>query len=147
MDLKIPKREITVTIAMLDQAQDPQSYHIYLSQCSRRHTGEESLEEFLNGENTFIPIKHSENNDFIIAGVQHILYVEEQEPIDIDPLSTLKLEMVGGLTMKLEHFEPQPLFHSRPVDFFNTTQTFLTFCRNKRKIHINKAHILRVLEQ
>jgi hypothetical protein len=143
MDLIIPKIEILVDIMFIDRGQAAEEFFLYLNHFSPLHKGEQTLEEFLNSDQLFIPAKRSQDREFQILNTQSIIYIREKSMAEELPGASIRVFLRNGQDSEIKMFEPLPDSYSRPIDFFNTPRTFLPFIQNQIKIYINKNHIMR----
>lgn len=147
MDFKIPKNEILVDIMFADRGQASEEFYLYLDQFSPLHKGEQTLEEFINADQFFIPAKKYPGREFQILNFQNIIFVEEKSMAEESPHTSLWATLSNGREYEIKLFEALPDFHSRTIDFFNMPRTFLPFIHGQTKIHINRNHILRAREK
>lgn len=142
-ELRIPKNEIRVEIRLRNGA-EVDDYFLYLNQCSPFHNGPETLDEFLNATLAFIPVRHAASSELMLFNLSSILFVHEKEPCEESGEKTICLQFCNQLELEVKHFELLPAFHSRPIDFFNLAQPFLTFLHGGRKVYVNKSNVSRV---
>jgi hypothetical protein len=147
MDLKIPKIEVLVDIMLIEPEQAAEEFYLYLNHFSPLHKGEQTLEEFINSDQLFIPVIKSLDREFQILNNQNIIYIKEKNMAEESPGASIHIFLRNGQDFEVKIFEPLPDFHSRPIDFFNTPRTFLPFIQEQIKIYINKHHILRAREK
>ncbi|MEI6614163.1 MAG: hypothetical protein WCL37_04640 [Chrysiogenales bacterium] len=146
MDLKIPKIEVLVDIMFIDREQVAEEFYLYLNHFSPLHKGEQTLEEFINSDQLFIPAKKSLNREFQILNNQSIIYIKEKNRAEESPGASIRIHLRNSQDIEIKLFELLPDFHSRPIDFFNNPRTFLPFIHDRARIYINKNHILRASE-
>jgi hypothetical protein len=142
-ELRIPKNEVRVEIRLSDGGES-EDFFFFLNQCSPFHHGPETLDEFLNACRGFIPVRHAARQEALLLNMNDILFVHEKEPCEESGERTIRLQFHGLVEMEVRHFEMQPLFHARPIDFFNSAPAFLSFLHGGRKIYINKSHVAKV---
>jgi hypothetical protein len=147
MDLKIPKIEVLVDIMFIDGETKAEEFFLYLNHFSPLHKGVQTLEELINSDQLFIPAKKSPGREFQIVNSQSIIYIKEKSMAEESPGASIRVVLRNGQDFEIKLFEPLPDFHSRPIDFLNTPQTFLPFIHNQIKIYINKNHLLRAGEK
>jgi len=148
LDYKIPKVEVRAYIALdngLTFEQD--EYVIFLDQFSRYRKSEQSIYEFLNSKNGFIPLKNCDAGEFLIVNINDVVYVKEKEKFIGQYERKIKLQMENNFLLEVDHINPLPDSHSRVLDYLNQETDFLLFYHDDRKIFINKKKILRVKDR
>ncbi len=145
-ELQIPKKRIEVKL-FFDRPGGLTGEHSYLflSQFSRLQAGPETLHEFLNCGNLFIPAVSVQTKAFNIISLETVVYVEETE-IQPAPDSEKKItfHFIGGGELTADNSELLPVYHARPIDYLNGTDTFLEFMRDGVRLFVNKRKIGRV---
>jgi hypothetical protein len=148
LDYKIPKVEVSAYIALdngLTFEQD--EYVIFLDQFSRYRKAEQSIYEFLNSKNGFIPLKNCVTGEFLIVNINDVVYVKEKEKFIAQYERKIKLQLENNFLLEVDHINPLPDSHSRVLDYLNQETDFLLFYYDERKIFINKKKILRVKDR
>ncbi len=148
IDYKIPKVEVKVDI-VIDDKKNPneEEYILYLNEYSRYRKGQETLFEFLNKKQEFIPVKRCINEEFFILNSDDIIYIKEKEKSTAQVQRKIVLYLKNNFHMELDHINPLPDSQSRVLDYLNQETHFLLFYWNDLKIFINKSKILKVKEQ
>jgi len=145
MDLVIPKTAVLVDILQADR--DCEEFYLFLNQVSPLRNGPQTLEEFLNSQQLFIPAKRALDGRFQIVNGRNIIYIREKEPVGEQPLMLIQVELRNQETLLVGPYEPMPAANARPIDFLNSPHVFLAFIQGQTRIYINKNHILRAGEQ
>lgn len=146
MDLKISKIEVKVDMAMVDSMSKTEEGSLFLNQHSQHHRGSETLEEFLNSGQSFIPVKRTITGKFFILNINTLLWVREKTKVEEKGEKTMFIHFPGQNSLEVRHFQALPETHSRTVDIFNTASVFLPFLHENCKVYINKTKILRIME-
>jgi hypothetical protein len=144
--LKIPKKEVVVELLSDASESDFKRYSLYINMQSPLHSGEETIDEYLNSEVLFLPANENDTNKFVILNKHHILIIKTDSPTEITTNKTLTIALQNNSNYIVAINTPLPAFHSRPVDFMNSAQTFLQFSENGRVIFFNKNKILFLTE-
>ncbi len=145
MDLKIPKEEKIVEISLITESGLPKAYILFCSPSPSCREGEEVLDELLNVEKQFLPVKDAETKDFFLINSNHILYIKERNEISPYIGFTLEITFSKGQKFIVDHYSELHPAESRPSDYLNSKQLFLSFIHEGRKIFINKNHIESVI--
>jgi hypothetical protein len=147
-DYRIPKIEMTAEIAIdTGVVFEHAEYTLFLDKFSRYRKGEETIYEFLNKRNEFIPLKKFSTGEFVIVNMKDIAYVKEREPFPAQYQRRIKLIMEHNFQLEVGHINPLPDSHSRVLDYLNQDTPFLLFYHEDQKIFINKYKIIQVKEQ
>jgi hypothetical protein len=141
MDMVIPKTEIQVDIVQTDQKCE--EFFLYLNNFSPWRNGPETLEEFLNSQQSFIPGKRCIDRSFQIVNRQNIIYAKEKSPVAEQTTVLIQVQLRNLETLNVSLYELLPTFSARPIDFLNSPPVFLPFIHEQTRIYINKNHILR----
>ena len=142
-EFRIPKNEVRVEILLLDGSQ-VDDYILFLNQNSPLHNGPETVEEFLNANADFIPVKNCRSNEYYLLNLQDVIYVVEKVECAESGYREICLHFRNQSQFTVRHFEQLPIFHSRPVDFFNGERFFLPFIHERRMLYVNKVNVLRI---
>lgn len=146
MNLKIPKIEVKVDIVMIDGMSKTEECSLFLNQHSQFHRGSETLEEFLNSEQLFIPVKRTITGKFFILNTDALIWVREKTKAEEKGEKVMFVHFSGQNSLEVRNFQILPESHSRTVDIFNTANVFLPFLHENCKVYINKTKILRIME-
>ena len=146
MNLKIPKIEVKVDIVMVDSMSKTEECSLFLNQHSQFHKGSETLEEFLNSGQSFIPVKRTITGKFFILNIDALIWAREKIKVEEKGEKTMFIHFPGQNSLEVRHFQILPESHSRTVDIFNAANVFLPFLHENCKVYINKTKILRVME-
>ena len=119
---------------------------LYLNEYSKKHTGAEGLEEYLNSKIDFIPSKKYNNSFFYLLNLKNILYIREEKKTVVQKIKQLIIHFEGNIEREVFIYENLPEEHSRSLDYFNHPEVFLSFTYEETKIYINKYKIVRVEE-
>ncbi len=141
MDLVIPKTEVLVDVLQADR--ECEGFYLFLNQVSPLHNGPQTLEEFLNSQQSFIPAKRALDGGFQILNGRNIVYVKEKERVCEQALMLIRVELRNQETLLVGPYEPLPAANARPIDYLNSPPAFLAFIQGQTRIYINKNHILR----
>jgi len=144
-ELRIPKREVAAEVTFF-YAPDRQRHCIFfLSFYSPQHRGEESLAEYLNAKDSFLPLRDKENGEFFIVHVDQIVCVREAVTVAAAEEKPLRLVLQTGAGLPLRVSEPHYAPRSRPIDMLNEPARFMAFVDDgDRRLFVNKRYIMRV---
>ena len=146
MNLKIPKIEVRVDMVMVDSMPKTEECSLFLNQHSQFHRGSETLEEFLNSGQSFIPVKRTTTGKFFILNTDALIWVREKIKVEEKGEKKMFIHFSGQNSLEVRHFQILPEFYSRTVDIFNITNVFLPFLHENCKVYVNKTKILRIIE-
>lgn len=118
---------------------------IFLDVTCPHHSGNQTIQELLNSGNQFIPlIIQEEDGELSLFNIEMLNFVtsleEEVQHHDVE----FEIQFITGDAMTVNSCEILPEFHSRPIDYLNSPETFLTFQHSGKKIYINKHRIKRI---
>jgi hypothetical protein len=146
-ELRVPKREVAAEVTFLYAAERSQACAFFLSFYSPRCSGEESLFEYLNSMDSFLPLRDKASNEFFIVHVNQILYVREAPLPGMENGKPLRLHLQNGAALRLSTIRPRHAWRSRPIDLLNDAERFVSFLQEDHaRVHVNKRHIVRVEE-
>jgi len=146
MDLKIPKIEIRVELLMVDSTTKTEECSIYVNQHSQFHKDHETLEEFLNSGQAFIPVKRNMTGKFFVLHIDALIWVREKTKAEEKGEKKMFIHFAGQYSLEVQQFQILPTSYSRTVDIFNTPNRFLSFIHENCKLYVNKNKILRIME-
>lgn len=115
---------------------------IMLNLNSRSGIGEETLKEYLDNSENFIPIQIEKPDEYRIFNINDIVYILEKDRSDILVQKKIALALSGNRKIKIGHFKNLPDPRSRFLDYLNKEERFAAFLFKGSKIHINKDKIL-----
>ena len=131
----------------IDREQAAEEFFLYLDHFSPLHKGEQTLEEFINSDQLFIPAKRSPDREFQILNTQSIIYIKEKSMAEEFPGAAIRVFLRNGQDMRNQNVRT-PAGLSFPAHrFFQHPRTFLPFIHEQIKIYINKNHIVRAGEK
>ncbi len=110
--------------------------------------GPQTVEEILNGENTFIPLRH--NGKVQLLNINHIATLSCDAAGELNDLQrlgesyTVSVETVAATYEGLQVFVNLPTGHQRIKDFLNQPKSFLLFINGEKSLYINRDMIVRV---
>ncbi len=148
IDYKVPKVNVNVDVLINEEAGTPMECLLFLNEFSRYRKGKETILEFLNKENYFIPLKVADTGKFIIVSTNELVYVKEQDESKPPPSpKRLVLHMVNNIRLEVDFFKLLPESQSRVLDYLNDKSQFIVFYHENRKIYVNKHKIRRLEEK
>ncbi len=106
------------------------------------------IEELLNGENEFIPVRHGDR--VFLLNIRHIVSLTcdaDSELTDLQRLGeqySVSVETVNGQLDDLQVFVNLPSGKQRIKDFLNQRKTFLLFIKDNKGIYLQRDMIVRV---
>lgn len=146
---RIPTRQCEATLVLADRREE---VTIFLSPRSQMHPDGESVDEFLESDRAFVPVRGSEARDQLVNR-ETILCLE----VDTDAPTFLQREESGGGTLEMVRVELEggavvegalrmlgPVQSRRVSDIFNGPQRFLPLEAGSRIIYVNKRRVVRV---
>ncbi len=142
---QVPKKKVNVTIAFdLKGNIVLEPYSIFLSEYSSKHRGEESLIEFLNEKSLFFPGVNRETNEFFLINSATVLFVLEETKIEEPVIDNITITFLNGENLMAGLDEILPTYRSRPLDYLNQEDVFISFIHQQSQIFINKHKIAKV---
>ena len=147
MDLKIPKIQKSVKILLINNIKKEQECSLFLSPSSPFHSGSETLEDLLNGEHKFLPVKIIDDKIINLVNIDKIVYVREINEVDVESYNKLIVFFPENLKLNVQICEMLPKTKARPLDYLNEEKNFLVFLYQQQKIYINKDYIIQVIEK
>jgi len=142
-DLKVIKKEIPVKILLDDLHAGPEEYLLFLSYHSRSGSAQETISEYLNHQQGFIPARVTATNSLILLNLQQVVYVLEKEPQSLPVQKRLCLTLKNDHRIEVDHFKKLPDGHCRLLDYLNEPDSYHSFLREGALIHVNKKKIIR----
>jgi hypothetical protein len=144
-ELRIPKREVTADVTFLYAPGQPQACIFFLNYYSPQRHGEESLGEYLDSMDSFLPLRDKADGEFFIVHVDQIMVVREAPVLAINGGQPLRLILQNGGELALRTCEPRHAWRARPIDLLNEPGRFAVFSGDDRTcVHVNKRFIARV---
>ncbi len=144
-ELRVPKREVPADVTFLFDGKRARTCVFFLSYYSPQRHGEESLTEYLDSQNSFLPLRDKASNEFFIVHVDQVMMVREPEPAGEGTGRLLRLVLENGSEQVLRAAEPHHAWRARPIDLLNEPGRFAVFTdENNLRVHVNKRFIARV---
>lgn len=144
-ELRIPKREVPAEVTFLFATGSARSCLFFLNYFSPQRRGEESLAEYLDSMDAFLPLRDRKNGEFFIVHVNQIISVREAAAVEMHPGRQLRLVLENGAELSLRTCEPRLTWRARPIDLLNEPGRFAVFLDDELvRIHVNKRFIMRV---
>lgn len=149
MEYRIPKKKVKIEMLINERdssLSEIRDYFIFLNWHSQFHSGEETIEEFLNGNVKFIPAIDCETDKFYAININNIIFIKEKKEYEKDIKLSVRVHFSNKMEIDLNHFKDLEEYHRRPIDYFNSENQFIVFLENKQKIYINKFNVTRFIE-
>ena len=143
LNYKVVKREKSIQILMDTPQARQEEFKIFLNSFSRSGIGEESLREFLDNNNGFIPLKEVKTGTLSLINLKQVIYLLDMEPLSAVTRKKVHLTMTGGIEMDVTHFKNLPDNQSRILDYLNAADPFVSFLKDGSLVFINKSKIMR----
>lgn len=147
MDYKVPMKELPVTVALSET--EPAEYFIYLSPFSHRHSGYETVEEYLNSSRAFFPM--TAHGVPKIINRHQMLWMrtstDEAPPskYEMDEAHII-LEMVDGMRVEGGLEINRPVGQARVSDILNDGRELFICVRDDADMYfVNKSFIRQVI--
>ena len=139
----IKKSKMLVTIMMDLGKPKSEECVISLNLASRSGTGLETLKEYLENMDRFIPVRIGSSKKYSILNRESIIYVIEKEKVDLYSFFQYDLLLTGNINIRVGQFVNMPRPGGRFLDFLLKEENFIPFLFKGSKIHINKSRILK----
>jgi len=144
-ELRVPKREVVAEVMFLYSPGHSQACVFYLSYYSPQRRGEESLAEYLDSMDAFLPLRAKASGEFFIVHVNQIVMVREAPATATSGGRPLVLVLENGVQLELQTINPRQAWRARPIDLLNEPGRFAAFIDGDRgRVHVNKRFIRRV---
>lgn len=144
-ELRVPKREVPADVTFLFDDKRARTCVFFLSYYSPQRHGEESLAEYLDSQNAFLPLRDKASNEFFIVHVDQVMMVREPEAAGEGAGRLLRLVLENGRELVLRAAEAHHAWRARPIDLLNEPGRFAVFSdENNLRVHVNKRFIARV---
>jgi hypothetical protein len=126
---------------------------LFLSMYSESHSGPETLDEFLNRDRSFLPVRSkTTDRSFIVnrsavvaaeagADAPVLFRLEEAVASSID---LVQVQLSNGTSVEGTLLLSAPPEHARVSDFFNRKEIFLPLETGERVVYLNKQHVVSV---
>ena len=120
----------------------------FLQLHSEHLTGLQRVEEILNGEDIFLPVRLGESVELV--NLEQIVSVEVDAEEEFDPLLALgeehqiKVEPIAGEVLNARIFVNLPGGQNRVKDFLNQQKRFLLLLQDDRILYVARNKILRI---
>ncbi len=144
-ELRVPKREVEAEVTFLFDDKRPRACVFFLSYYSPQRHGEESLAEYLDSQNAFLPLREKASGEFLIVHVNQVMMVREAAPVGEGAGKPLRLVLENGGSQVLHACGPSHAWRARPIDLLNEPGRFAVFLdENHFRVLVNKRFIARV---
>ena len=144
-ELRVPKREVAADVTFLYTPGHSQACVFFLNYYSPQRRGEESLAEYLDSMDSFLPLRDKASNEFFIVHVNQIVMVREAPAMAANGGRPLSLVLENGVQLALHTVDPRHAWRARPIDLLNEPGRFAPFlAADHARIHVNKRFIVRV---
>ena len=151
-DLKVPKRRVTVELAL--QGSTPRQVEVFVAEQQAHAVQKEDVLNLLESEQAFLPAFDLEtktgtlfNKDTVLwVGIQLAEQGDELEQELFDNRRSVEVEVVGGTTLQGNFLYTAPSMRARVVDFLNHPGRFVRLWSEERLYLVNKSYVLRILE-
>ena len=147
---RIRKREVNAEILTTGDHM-PGEYILFLESLSKNRKTPQTMFQFLNTNNSFIPIKNASTREVSLLNVNEIIYLKEpKESPEFQVKSVkkrVKFILTNDIELEVDHFIHLPKARSRMLDYLNNPDRFIVFYHNHHKTYINKNKILKVKEE
>lgn len=126
------------------------SGEMFLQLHSAHLTGPQRLDEILNGEETFLPLRTATWVELI--NLDQVVSITTEVQDELDPLLVLgaehrlKIETLNGEILPLYTFINLPETTNRTKDFLNQKKRFLLFLREGEIVYLARNRIIRVMD-
>jgi len=148
---KIPKQSRTVTFTLSDGSRIRGDVFLHLF--TFRHDSTQRLDELLNDNTRFIPVKMIPEGTVVLLNLNHVVLVEaerQEESAAMVPeigkwhrvsVKTLGQDIIcGDILIDL------PSESGRVQDFFNQSVKFTALFEKDREVYLNHSYILYVID-
>lgn len=149
---KIPKLKKEFQIQLNDGTKTLQSFTLFLNEFSKYSKEKQTLLEFLNDSNSFIPSNQMQSDKqdvFIIINKNEICYIIDHSllPVSNDFLPKQALFLLKtGQEINASIYQKTPKEGSRVIDYLSNEEQFIELVMEGRYfIYLNKNFILKVV--
>lgn len=144
-ELRIPKREVAAEVTFHFDPGRARPCLFFLNYYSPQRRGEESLAEYLDSMDSFLPLRDKDSGEFFIVHVDQVMMVREATAVEMHPGLQLRLVLENGAGLSLRTCEPRLTWRARPIDLLNEPGRFAAFLDSGSvRVHVNKRFIVRV---
>jgi hypothetical protein len=153
-ELRVPKQRVEVEVAFPSRA--PETVEIFLAEHQARAFRRQDVLDLLEREHAFLPAQDKATGAWILFNKDAVLWVAipfavgdaEAEADELyDQRRVVRVELVGGATLEGEILYTAPAGHSRLADHLSLPGRFFRLWSEGRVTLVNKAFVLRVLEE
>ena len=116
---------------------------ILLNLVSRTGSGAETIKEFLEYSEKFIPVRMGSMKPFTILNSGSIIYVLEKEKLNISSTVSYELHLRGNIRLRVENFVNLPKMGGRFQDVLLQDEQYASFLYKGSRIYVNKKMIYR----
>ncbi|MCK4888354.1 MAG: hypothetical protein KAS97_00400 [Candidatus Aminicenantes bacterium] len=139
----IKKSEKRVIIVMDMGKPKREECTLCLNLASRSGTGVETIKEYLENMDRFIPVKIGSSKKYSILSRESIIYVLEKEKADLYSFFQYDLLLTGNINIRVGQFMNMPQPDGRLLDFLLKEENFVPFLFRGSKIHVNRNKIIK----
>ena len=124
---------------------------IFLNKFSAHHSGEEDMEEYFRGSDSFFPVAE-ESGRFSIVQKSTVVYVrysngEKKDESLVFKRGKISIVFPDGSSLSGEISLDMPSGQGRPLDYLNRQQGFFVLYGEFERYLVNSAMICRVLPE
>ena len=137
-------------VTLLLASGDEEEVTVYLADSSAKHGGPESLEEFLNSERRFFPIKRKSGHSALIRrrAVVHVRVAADtfvqsrRESATMPAIDLVRVRMDNGSELDGVLLHVDRVGHERLSDTFNEPADFFAIEVANGVVYVNKHHVV-----
>jgi len=154
MDIKIPRLQMSVKVFFHHYGLEACDF--FLAENSERHTGPETMDEFLNYDpREFIPVRLQESGNIMLISkkfIETVLVSSDSAALDkfqgVPPTREAKVKVImtdeRSYTGTIRIFNPA--YEARTTDFLNAPEPFFQLQLDAQVAYINKIYLSRLEE-
>jgi len=142
----VTKRTEPVVVFFRHRSAVEEAGELSLSLTSRSGTGEETVAEYLEHSERFIPLRFRPFQPAVLVNTDDIVYVRSRRDDQPKGGKMMKVRFSNGVEIFVEHQTTLPDAKARILDYLNGPQRFLRFLTEGVEIFINKDHVMEVTE-
>jgi hypothetical protein len=155
-DLRLPKRPVTVELALLGA--EPRSVDLYLAKHQDQVWRRQDMVDLLEQDRPFLPSFDRSKKCWFLFRTEAVVWVElpaqprasgasEDEELELFELRrSVQVDLPGGKGLAGELLYSPQADGPRVLDYLNASGRYLHLWNEQRLFLINKAHVVRVLE-